>query len=388
MADPVSYTLHKFQEIAFLSPRQIIINAAGIQSGKTTTGSLWLGQKAMMQSQTDLCYLIIAPTYKILSQATLPKFLSIWGKYGRHIKFDQVFECFHGPKIYIRSMTDPESIEGITDVDGIWLDEGGMISKRDDVEFLNYRSIDNPYFPRAEYERQKKLLDPVRFKMKYDGVFGKMEGLVYPEVRVVPTFTLPEGTRYFAGVDWGYTDPFVITVRALTPSGTHYRVAEFYQDHMITRKQSEIALRMMRMYNIEMFVCDPSRPDSIDEFMMQGIPCTSGHNDIRAGIDAHLSLMNEDRFMVFGDLNPYGVDEYNMYHYPQAKDLKVDDHQKELLPVDKDNHGCDADRYVTLYVTSMFEDSKVIPIAPSVDGHIPEDNVRRAEWLKGGGTGS
>jgi len=50
-----------------------------------------------------------------------------------------------------------------------------------DVDIIQWRSIDNPYFPKAEYERQKKMLDSRVFAMKYEGTFQKMAGLVYED---------------------------------------------------------------------------------------------------------------------------------------------------------------------------------------------------------------
>ena len=238
--------LHSFQEKAFLSQKKVVINAAGIQSGKTTTGGIWINHRSTQIAPTDNL-IIAAPTYKILMQATLPRYLGYTKGMGTYHKVDSLFKYNHGPTVFIRSLTDPNAMEGITDVEGIWLDEGGLISKyayenvegraafrncqimvtttpyslnwmfqmwkewkagkRDDVDFFNYRSIDNPYFPKAEYERQKRILDPIRFAMKYDGHFGKMEGLVYPDVKFIKAIPLPPGTEFYArDRDWETKD--------------------------------------------------------------------------------------------------------------------------------------------------------------------------------------
>ncbi len=417
-------TLHKFQEKAFLSEKQIVINAAGIQSGKTTTGGIWLHNRAM-EIEPDHNLIIAAPTYKILSQATLPRFLDYAKQFGKFHKVDSIFKYHHGPTVYIRSLTDPNAMEGITDVEGVWLDEGGLISlyawenimgraafrqakvmvtttpyslnwlyqlwkqwkagKRDDVEFLTYSSIDNPYFPKAEFERQKKLLDPVRFAMKYMGVFGKMEGLVYPEVVYMDPIKLPAGTRYFAGVDWGFTNPFAIVIRAVTPENLHYRVDEYVKSGLDIDECVFAAKSMTKLYPVELFICDPSSPANIKKFNKKQLKAIGANNDILDGIDTHRTLMRSNRFYVFEEQNPYGVEEYETYHYPAPKELGLDDDAKEPVPVAKNDHTLDCDRYLTMYIEGSVSDKKYAAV-PHDPQAMPRDAVKRLEWLKKGGS--
>jgi len=417
--------LHSFQEKAFLSKKQIVINAAGIQSGKTSLGAIWTHKRSAEIEPTDNL-IIVAPTYKILQQATLPKFLQFAGKMGTYNKVDSFFKYHHGPTVYIRSLTDPNSIEGITDVEGVWLDEGGLISryawenvtgraafrqatvmvtttpysmnwmyqlwkewkaeKRDDVDFFSYKSIDNPHFPKAEYDRQKRILDPVRFAMKYMGVFGKMEGLVFPEVVFLKSFVLPLGTRYYAGVDWGFRNPFALTIRALTPDGIHYRAAEFCKSGLTIDECVQVARARQQIYNIELFVCDPSNPAAIENFNRAGLKAMGGENDVVEGIDRHRTLIKDQKFFVFEHENPHGYDEYNSYHYAEPQDLKRDQDAKEQVPVAQNDHSIDADRYLTMYLTDAQVSNKRIPVLPENDRQIPEDSLKRLEWLKKGGS--
>lgn len=421
----MSIVLHKYQEQAFLSDKQIIINAAGIQSGKTTLGAIWLIWM-IGNGPTNANYILVAPTYKILAQASLPRFLELTKGMGTYHKVDGVFRFNHGPVVFIRSLTDGDSIEGITSVFALWLDEGGLISryswencmgrcafkqaplmvtttpyslnwmfqiwrdwkdgKRDDVEFLTYRSIDNPFFPKAEYERQKRILDPVRFRMKYDGVFGRMEGLVYPNVAFIKSIPLPPGTQYYAGVDWGYTNPFALVVRAVTSDGVHYRVAEFCKSGMTMDEITQVCLSRQQMFNIKIFVCDPSNPAAIKSLNEAGLKAIGGNNDIQAGIDAMRGLMNLGKFFVFEDENPFGYDEFQTYHYPEPKDLKMDDDEKEQLPVAKNDHSLDADRYITMYLKGAATGVRRTPTRPDQDKSIPQDALKRLDWLKRGGS--
>jgi len=417
------YTLHKYQEKAFCSDKRIIALAAGIKSGKTSCGGLWLGSRAGQISPQDNL-IICAPTYKILSQATLPKFLSIFNPFGKYHKIDSYFQFRNGPRAYIRSLTDPNSLEGIPDVEGIWLDEGGLISrygwenvqgrsalrqcpimitttpyalnwlfhlweewksgKRDDVDFIQFTSKDNPFFPDAEYERQRRLLDSRRFQMKYMGQFGKMEGLVYEKVNFCKSFSLPDGTRYYGGIDWGYTNPFVLSIRAITPDGIHYRVAEFYKSGLTIDAIADICRQRKKLYNIELFIADPSAPANIEYLNKEGCTTIPGNNEVRAGIDCQIRLFNEERFFIFEDDNPNGVDEYSMYHFPEPKDYKIDEHQKEPEPVKAFDHGCDADRYVSMHLD--VQEKKYMAVAERDRTTRPRNLIDRREWLKRGGS--
>jgi PBSX family phage terminase large subunit len=388
----------------------------------THTGALWIGTKAAGAQPGDNV-IIAAPTYKMLQQATLPKFLGTYKHFGTYHKVDSIFKFHNGVTAYIRSLTDPEALEGMTNVVACWLDEGGLISryawenvqgrtafkqapvlitttpyalnwlfhlweqwkegKRTDVQFVEFTSKDNPYFPDEEFERQRRLLDSRRFQMKYMGKFGQMEGLVYENVLYCKSHKLPSGTRYLAGIDWGFTNPCAISIRAITPEGIHYRVAEFYKSGMTMDEVVAVCQQRKHIYNIELFIGDPSAPANIEALNRGGVPCIGGNNDVRRGIDKQSRLFKEEMFFIFEDDNPIGRDEYSTYHYPEPKEYKIDEDVKEPEPVKANDHGCDADRYVTMYLSTAQ------PTRRAGDGQekrIPEDAMKRLEWLKRGGS--
>ena len=108
------------QDRAIFSEAQVIVFAAGIQSGKTTVGAV--RTKIAMHTHSDPLdnFIITAPTYKILQQATLPAFLSIMKGYGEYSKGDAIFKMHKGGTCYMRTATDPDSVVGITRVRHIW----------------------------------------------------------------------------------------------------------------------------------------------------------------------------------------------------------------------------------------------------------------------------
>jgi PBSX family phage terminase large subunit len=417
---------HKFQEQALLSKKRITALCAGIQSGKTKTGPYWMGLH-VAAAQPGQNAIICAPTYKVLSQATLPNFLEVYRHYGTYHKADSKFVFHNDVTVWIRSLSDPHSIEGITNVVAVWGDEAGLFSRyawenvsgrsaflqapilltttpyalnwlyhlwqewtkgaRDDVEFIQFRSRDNPHFPVEEYERQRRLLDPRRFAMKYEGQFGQMVGLVYPEINRVPSFVLPEGTRKYAGVDWGYTHPFALSILAKTPDEKIYQVGEYQQTGLITDDIVRVCQQRRQLYGIELFICDPAEPDKIEALNRGGCPAIAANNEIRRGVDRVTELLNAKTLWVFEDECPHTLDEFATYHYPELSELKIDDDAKEQLPVDANNHNMDATRYGCMYLTTQPSARlQKLRAATATDGGIPTHGGERLKYLKASST--
>lgn len=414
------------QEQIIFSDYPITAAITGIQFAKTTSGSWWLKRHAFTHTRKEDNFIICAPTYKILNQSTLPAFLRIMEPFGSYKRGESEFKIHGGGTIYFRTGTDPDSIVGITDVRAIWGDEAGKFSlyfweniqarasfrqapilltstpytmnwffkeilkpfkagTRDDILVIQAKSCDNPYFPMAEYLRKKATMDPRRFNATYNGEFEKMHGLVYDcfdeDTHTVAPFMLPFGTQYYAGVDWGTTHPFAITVRAITPNGDHYQVGEFYKTGLTIRDMVLAAQKMKQVWGIKLFYCDPARPDNIEEFNRNDCPAIGAKNDIRFGVDLHYELIKSGKFKIFKNSSPYTIDELESYHYPEPADLKADQDDREQLPVDASNHALDSARYVT--VETYHRSTKNDKRDAKSDRHIETMEKRIARLKRG-----
>lgn len=408
MSDANEFRSHsEKQERAIFADKRIMLAGCGTQFGKTVIGGLRMKLKLHEFTDAEDAFIITAPTYKIMQQSTLPAFLRMMDGYGTYNKQDGVFKMYEGGTVYMRTATDPDSVVGVTNVRHIWGDEAGLYplyffenlqaradfrgatidlttspysmnwiykdlvkptlqGKRHDVELIQAASWENPYHslhdPKARALKQATM-DERRFKMIYGGEWGKMEGLVYDcwddEQNFVKPFELPMGTRYIGGIDWGYTHPFVLKVRAITPSGQHFGVSEFYKTGMTIPDMILIAKQKKKVFGIQTFFADPAQPGNIEEFNRNGLSCQPADNDIRRGIDLHYEMIKTRRYKEFQGHCPYSVDERETYHYPEPKDLKPDQDDKEPFPVDKDNHCMDVDRYIT--IMTYRRESKLTP---------------------------
>lgn len=373
-------------------------------------------------------FLIVAPTYKILQQSTLPAYLRMMHGFGEYSKADAVFKVHGGGTVYCRTGTDPDSVVGITNIRHVWADEAGLLTlyfwenlqaraafkkapitlttspytlnwlfkeiirpKLKDpknlphVELVQAASWENPYMPPEVIERARLTMDPRRFNAMFGGQWERMAGLVYDcfdeEENQCAETSMPAGTRFYAGVDWGFSDPFVLKVRAVAPDGRQFGVHEFYKTGLTISDMVTVAKRLHAIYNFAMCYCDPSQPGSIEEFNRHGVPAIGAVNDIRLGIDRHYELLKTRRLKYFRGQNPHTIDEIDTYHYPSPEDLGPDQNAKEkaTLPVEQADHCMDAERYLSV-MTHNSADMKR-PFVPA-DTTKKIDHHKETEFLK------
>ena len=254
------------------------------------------------------------------------------------------------------------------------------IRHRPSLTFLESRHEDNPtlFDEAGGITDQGKLslsildaLTGVRKARLRKGLWVAAEGTVYAEewseernwiARDDPAF--PARRRCIASVDWGYTNAGVILVWAVDGDGRMGLVREVYRTGQLIGWWVDRARKVRDEFRPEVFVCDPSRPEHIQEFLNAGLPAIGATNDIERGIQAV-----KERLLPAGDGNPRlviardanrdrdealaalrmpvsVVDEFTLYVYPKGQDGKP---LKEL-PVDADNHGLDALRYAVAHL--------------------------------------
>jgi PBSX family phage terminase large subunit len=402
--------LHKYQKKAIFSEKRITAAIAGLQSGKTFSGAIWLRMMVSRFREPWATFIVAFPTYSIWQSSTLPAFMRLFSDLGTLVKSPvPQFKMNHGATVYFRSMDNPWSCEGITNCKGIWLDEGGLVStqsfinlmgraaplqapiyisttpynlnnylfrdlyepwrsgERTDIEIIQFTSADNPYFSKEEYERQRSLLDPRMFAMRYQGQFERMAGLVYSDFNRYnyrDAFTI-DRSRYhiFAGIDWGYTDPYAITVRAINRDGSQdYQISEYYKTGQTPDEQMEVAKQFQQTYGIERFYADSADPGLIAHFSKGGVRISAVSNKaINYGISLHNSIIRTNVHQIFRGKCPWTEKEYESYQY---KTYDIDGTITDNKPLDLNNHLMDANRYVTVE-TQWIRDKSIPNFVPA-----------------------
>ncbi len=376
--------------------------------------------KIMMHTYTDPLdnFIITSPTYPIFTQSTLPPFLAWMDGLGTYDRKNECFRMHRGGTCWFRTGKNPDSIVGITNVRAILCDEAGLYSLyfweniqgrssfsqapirivtspysmnwlyrdfvkpirkdpgcRPEATLIQATSKENRYFPEAEYDLKKRSMDPRRFNMMYGGEFDKMVGLVYDcfsdDENISEPFDFPAEVEFFGGIDWGYTDPFVLVIHALFANGMRFQVSETYQSQMTLPDIAELCLQKMRIWGITRFYAGPDQPGSIEYLNRMGCPTVPAINDIRVGIDILYELMKDRKFKVIAGTSPQTLDEIDTYHYPEPKDLKPDQSGKEQNPVGHNDHALDAIRYVTIMTHRTHV--KNVPKLPNMRKNISEE---------------
>lgn len=430
--DVLDITLHKYQLKAYNSQKRITALISGIQGGKTRIGGLWLAKQTALYDAPQQNFIVAAPNYKLMQKSTLPWFLHINKGCGTFNKSRNIFDLNGGGVVFFCSMQDDDSAEGATNVRAIWIDEAGKLrykswinlyarssflqcpifitttpyalnwlykevympwkqQLRQDIEVIQFRSLDNPYFPKEEYEAQKRNLDPRIFEMKYGGTFQKMAGLVYPDFNdndnMCDPFKFNKKDYYVcAGVDLGFTNEFAIAIRAIRYDGKYdYQIGEHYQKFQDPVKKTEVLKELQVRYNIEQFFVDSEDPGQISMFQAAGLPACGvkkGPNSVEYGIQLHSSLIRRSIYKVFRGKNPYTIDEYETYHYPESPGNDEDAIKEK--PVAIKDHLMDANRYVTMMTQWIYQAAEQESIIVYPKSHLQElqEANKERDWYE------
>jgi len=370
---PKTITLHPHQEKAWKSKKRFIALCAGVQGGKTTFGALWILNEAWEKGPGD--YIIAAPSYRMLEQSTLVKFREIVPKdYGKFNTQRSTFVTSDGSRtFFLRSADKPESLEGIT-ARAIWADEASLMKAytwiimqnrvsatrgrvlftftparmnwvyhdlyrrwKDgdpDYEFIQFANVESPYFPREEYERAKRTLTETQFKLRYEGIFAKAEGLIYPDFgpqHIEDSVDIPLGAKCVGGIDFGWNNPFVALEGWLDGDDVLHVYSEYYQPQRTLAQHAQYLSKDVTYY------ADPSGKQEIEELISMGYDVRAADNDVNMGINRVNERIKTNRLKVLRERCRNLIDEKETYCWDE-KDR----------PIKENDHCCDAERYMVM----------------------------------------
>lgn len=226
------------------------------------------------------------------------------------------------------------------------------------------RAKDNPHNPADYINSLDRLTGAKRLRLR-DGLWVQAEGVVYTEAddetHVIDPFPIPPDWRCVRVIDFGYTNPFCCQWWAIDHDGRIYLYREIY----MTRRTVKTHAMKINEYpeQIEATICDHDAEDRAT-LHENGIPTKAADKRITVGIERV-----EERLQVQGDGLPrlfvfrnalvekdtmldmmskptFTWSEIAGYSWPIGADSKP---LKET-PVDLDNHGMDAMRYMVMYL--------------------------------------
>jgi len=227
-----------------------------------------------------------------------------------------------------------------------------------DKEFksFRFRTIDNPYISPREIEEIRKKTNPIIFRQEYEASFEQMAGSIYPmfkrDEHVVRPFAIPDDWDRIVGLDWGYRNPTGVVFAAIDYEGNIY-CYDSWKDSGLTVSQWANRLKTREDFPmINNFLIDPSALAQAKEFGQYGIYFTSYNpetmkriNDVNIGINLVSQNLLEKKIKIFETCMDLIV-EVEQYQWEQGRSrLDIDPRPK---PLKKDDHLCDALRYIIM----------------------------------------
>ena len=343
----------------------------GFQSGKTVFGPIWLEREIQrtFRDGEENDYLACSADYDVLRLKMLPALLFhfVECRGWLYRASDRIIEGPRGERIILRSAGAPRGLESVT-AKAAWCDEWGMdsvdISVWDALQrrlavyegrvlitttpynlgwlytevykraiggdpnygLVNFRSIDNPVFPRAEWDRLWALWPKWKSEMMLEGKMVRPAGLIYSDYddsyaelepvydesgrlmrfedhgggHLVKPFSIPAHWLRRVGVDFGASLHNAQEWWAEEPgTGNYY----WYRDvSQIDRTGPEQA-RDAKDYAEPVAVAyggAPSEDDARLEWAKAGFPVSKPLiHDVEPGIDAMTGLFRTRRLFVF-----------------------------------------------------------------------------------------
>lgn len=220
-----------------------------------------------------------------------------------------------------------------------WLDT--KLAHRKDVRIIHSTYLDNDMLSAAQIAEieSNREIDPEWWKVYGLGETGSKAGLVVKNWDIVDD--LPpreEWKKAFIGIDFGWSAPSAIELVVLGPGGEVWIDELAYTPNLDNPEIAEV-IKKAGYADLEA-ICDKAEPKSIKELKTEGIKAEPSENkDIKLGI----RIMN--RYKKHYTKRSLGsIDENRKYRYPQDDEGNY----VETLPIDKNNHAKDAERYVFL----------------------------------------
>ncbi len=245
---------------------------------------------------------------------------------------------------------------------------------------IRTKASDNPFLSAAYQARLARLTG--RYALRYrEGEWVDFEGLVYdvfdPLTHVITwedfaarfgVRAIPAAWPRVLGIDFGYANPFVCQWWAISPDGEWIRYREIYYTRMLVETHARDIVRLSghqrHLHDTptgESIVAIYADHDAEDRATLEahGVPTIAAVKEISPGIQTCYTLLQpdargkprayylrdalvaEDPALVEAGLPTCTEHELGLYAYPRGTTAK---NPKEV-PIDKHNHGADAQRY-------------------------------------------
>lgn len=255
-----------------------------------------------------------------------------------------------------------------------------LISRHEDNPRL-FRMLDDGTFEVTPYGQayiaRLDNLTGVRYLRLRKGKWAAAEGLIYedwsPDRNVIDRKVLPLDWPRYWSVDFGYTNPFVWQMWAIDPDGRAYLEKEIYRTKRLVEDHAKDILRVVVGENgkwkyprPQAVICDHDAEDRATLERHLGFGTVAANKTVSEGIQAvqarvRLAGDGLPRLFILRDALVERDDELKQAGLPTCTLEEIDGYvwkpkpggtlPKEVPdePLKKDDHGCDAMRYLVAH---------------------------------------
>lgn len=380
---------HQAQAETWKAQQRFVFFIAGTQSGKTSFGPWWLVREMERRGPGD--YLAVTATYDLFKLKMLPEMQLVLCELldlgAVYMASDRMFLLRGGYRVILRSADSPGGLESAT-AQAAWLDECGQdrfdldaweaVQRRlslsqgrvlgtttpynlgwlrsevvdryaagdRDYRVVRAASIVNPAFPRAEYERAKRVMPDWKFKMFWMGEFSEPAGLVYGDLTedlVCEPFDLPGEWPRFVGVDFGGANTATVWAAEDVANGVAYVYRETLEGSLSTPDHAAVFWRRAAGETVAAVAGGaPGETQQRADWQAAGVPVRQPLvGDVEAGIDRVVLLLRSKRLRFFRSCRGL-LDEAARYRRKVGESGEV----LELIENKAGYHRLDALRYL------------------------------------------
>lgn len=413
---------HFGQSQAWESLRRFIFVLAGTQSGKTSWLSWWLWREIRQTAspEGDNDYIATTASYDLFKLKFLPEIRQVFEyllNVGRYWSGERIIELRPSldrnkpfwakraddpmwGRIILRSAASPAGLESATAKAAI-LDEAGQdeytletweaVLRRlslhqgrvcaattlynlgwikseiydawrngdKDIDVIQFASIQNPAFPKAEFERARSKMQDWRFAMFYLGQYAKPAGLIYSaftDDMLVDPFPIPYDWDRVTGVDFGGANTATLYLAQDPDSEIWYAYKESLEGDKSSAEHVESA---EIAGDSHIFVGGAgSETQYRMDWTFAGLPVLEPPiKEVENGIDKVTELMKTNRFRVFRSLSGLR-DELGSYR----RKLDESGNPTEEILNKRTYHRLDALRYAATYINQPIGELEILRI--------------------------
>ena len=236
------------------------------------------------------------------------------------------------------------------------------------------------------YLEKLRALSGVRRARLLEGKWVAAENTVYeidvtdPDIFITP-FRIPKHWRRYRALDFGFTAPFVCLWAAVSPDDYIYIYRQIYHTRMLIETAAK---QISSLSKDEIILATVADHDAEDRATLSryGISTVPAYKDLSQGVQAVTarlvpgggnpskikffsdSLVSVDQSLVDMGLPSRLEEEFTSYSWQSSASGQI---MKEF-PLQKDDHGMDALRYLVCYLAGMSYGATVASLAPPVSG--------------------